>query len=274
MKKILVPYDFSAASENALNYAIELAGYFSADLKLLHVSVYPIISPEMNIASFSFEEMKQDGLEALKKVAQKITASFNTLNVECYSDLGEVSETINDYAKKLNAYLTVMGISDQDSSFIKALVGSNAVDVSKKISSPLLVVPQQCRYHKVQNVAYASDYDERIEEGAALIRVKYAVTLFNSLLHVLHVIPENHALTPKEAAVDDYIEHQLKNATHKTYLINDKKVSNAIIKFVNTNKIDLLMVEPKNNSIFHSSVSKEILFRSPVPVLVIHNSPA
>lgn len=271
MKKILVPHDFSPASENALNYAIELAGYFSAQLVLLNVSLYPILSPEMSIAAYSFEEMKQDGLDALQKLSEKIKLKAPALSeIECYSELGEVTDSITDYAAKQDIDMVVMGINTKESKLVKALVGSNAVDVSKKISKPLLIVPENVHYRKIQNVAYASDYDENLQNSSVLIKVKYFSTLFNAFLHVVHVIPEGHALSQKEAAADDFIEHTLQSAEHKTYLVNEDKVSTGIINLVKENKMDLIIAEPKNNSIFHGSVTKEIAFDSPVPVLMIH----
>lgn len=271
MKTILVPHDFSPASDNALRYATELAGYLSAKLVLLNISLYPVMSPEMNVVIFSFEEMKQDGLDALRKVSEKIRQENPSLLVECYSELGEVHDTILDYAKKEETDLVVMGITKQGSTLMKALVGSNAVDVAKSVSKPVLIVPEGVSYHKIQNIAYASDYDENIETASTLIRVKYFATLFNAMLHVLHVIPEGHALSQKEAAVDDYIEHQFSNAEHKTYLINENKVATGVVNYVNMNKMDLIIAEPKKHSLFHSSITKEIAFSSQVPVLMIHD---
>lgn len=271
MKKILVPHDFSPASENALNYAIELAGYFFADLALLNVSLYPIMSPEMSITAYSFEEMKQDGLEALQKLSENIKSRVPSISkIECYSELGEVTDSIMEYSAKPDIDMVVMGITPQESKLVKVLVGSNAVDVSKKINKPLLIIPEHVHYRKIQNVAYASDYDDTVQTGSILIKVKYFSTLFNAFLHVIHVIPEGHALSQKETAIDDFIEQSLKSAEHKTYTINEDKVSVGIVNLVEENKMDLIIAEPRHNSIFHSSVTKEIAFNSRVPVLMIH----
>lgn len=271
MKTLLVPHDFSPSGENALNYAVELASYLSARLVLLNVSLYPVMSPDMNLVAFSFEEMKQDGLAALRQLSERIRQKNPSLVVDCRSELGDVSGTIEDYAKKEETDLVVMGISRQDSALVKALVGSNAVDVSRHIERPVLIVPEGVKFHKVKNIVFASDYDERVEEGNLLIRVKYFSALFNALLHVLHILPEGHALSQKEAAVDDYIEHQLQGTEHKTWLVNEKKVAPGILKFVAENHIDLIIAQPKKHTIFHSSITKEIAFSSEVPVLMIRD---
>lgn len=270
MKTLLVPHDFSPSAENALNYAIELASYLSAKLVLLNVSLFPVMSPDMNLMVFSFDEMKEDGLTALRRLSEQIREKNPSLVVDCRSELGDVGSTIEDYAKKEETDLIVMGISRQDSTLVKTLVGSNAVDVSRHVDKPVLIVPEGVKFHKVQNVVFASDYDEKVETGTLLIRVKYFSSLFNAMLHVLHVMPEGHGLSQKEAAVDDYIEHQLQGTEHRTWLVNEKRVAPGILKFVGEHHIDLIIAEPKKHSIFHSSITKEIAFSSDVPVLMLH----
>ncbi len=75
LKRILVPIDFSAASKNALNYALPFAKTFGAELILVHV-VEPTVYP----ADFSFghvgfpnieeELLKQSEVE-LSRLAQQ-----------------------------------------------------------------------------------------------------------------------------------------------------------------------------------------------------------
>ena len=111
--------------------------------------------------------------------------------------------------------------------------------------------------------------------AVSLIKVRNLNKIFDSALSVLHIIPENHLLNEEESYVDNYVETKLATTNHRTYIITENKVSEGIINFIDNHKIDMIIVEPKKHSIFHSlfhaSVTNDLAFLSPVPVLTIHN---
>jgi len=194
--------------------------------------------------------------------------------IECYSEIGNATDVIIEYTRKLNVDLTVMGISGHGNKIMKNLFGSTAVSVSKKIEMPLIIVPPEAKYKKIMNVAYACDYDKEIEHNSALIQIKYINTLLGSNLHILHVIPEGHDLDSDEAEVDTYVEHKLVNSAHKTFVITDNDVSEGLLYFIKSHDIDMVIMEPKKHNIFHNlfypSITNEMAFFSPVPVLTMH----
>ena len=168
-----------------------------------------------------------------------------------------------------------MGNNGHGSNFIKNIIGSTSVSVSKKIEVPLIIVPPHVKYKKIENLAYASVYDEDIETNTALIKVRDLNLQFNSTLSVLHVIPENHSLNETESFADNFVESKLAKTEHQTYIITENKVSVGILDFVKFHQIDMIIVEPKKHSIFHAlfypSITNELAFKSPVPVLTIHS---
>ena len=276
MKKILIPCDFSEASENALNYAIDLSTYLSASIVLLHVDQMPVMTPEMSLSIYPpMQDLKQESLDALKNLAGKIKIgkSFNHA-IDYYSETGATPGVILEHVNKLGVDLVVMGISGHGSQFMKNLVGSSSVDVSKKINVPLIIVPPGATFKKIQNIAYACDFRSELENNASLIKVKYLATLFDATLQVLHIMPEGHKMSPEETSVGNFVERSLENAPHKTYVITESKVGQALIRFVEQHQVDLIIIEPRRHSFFHKmfsgSTTNEIVFNSPVPVLTIH----
>lgn len=275
MNKILIPCDFSETSENALRYAVELAKYFSSSLALLHVHQIPVMNSEFGLSAYTLTDTTQDSLGALNDMASRIKRDEPLITeIECYSEVGNPSDVIVEYNKKLNADLTVMGISGHGNKLMKNLFGSTAVSVSKRIEMPLIIVPPDVKYQKIQNVAYACDYDKEIEHNSALIQVKYINTLLGSSLQILHVIPEGHDLDDDESEVDTYVEHKLINSAHKTFVVTDNNITEGLLFFVKNHDIDMIIMEPKKHSLFHKvfypSISNEVAFFSPVPVLMIH----
>ncbi len=275
MNKILVPCDFSDTSENALSYAIELAKYLSYDLILLHVNQIPAMNSEFGITSFELADAIPNSQQALKEIADKILKQEPLIsNVAYFSEIGNATDSIVEYGAKSEVAMIVMGISGHGNKLMKAFLGSTAVNVSKKTEKPLIIVPPNVKYKKNINVAYACDYDENIESNSSLIQVKYINTLLGSSLHVLHVVPEDHHLNNKESHLDSYVEHSLEKASHKTYIITDNNVSEGLLLFIRNHDIDMIIIEPKKHSVFHNvfyqSITNEVAFASPVPVLTIH----
>ena len=276
MTKLLIPTDFSEASENATNYAIEMANALSAEIVLLHVNQIPVSVSEFGITAYDVSEMKTESLVTLKALAEKIKKSYPHISkVEYYAEIGNSADVILEYAKNKNFEFVIMGNNGHGSNFIKNIIGSTSVSVSKKIEVPLIIVPPHVKYKKIENLAYASVYDEDIETNTALIKVRDLNLQFNSTLSVLHVIPENHSLNETESFADNFVESKLAKTEHQTYIITENKVSVGILDFVKFHQIDMIIVEPKKHSIFHAlfypSITNELAFKSPVPVLTIHS---
>lgn len=275
MKKILVPCDFSEISENALNYAVGLAKYFSSQLVLLHIDQIPVINTEFGLSSYTLTDTTTNSLTSLQQLAKKIqTAEPTITSIECYAEMGNATDTIVSYCNKLNIDFTVMGISGHGSKFMKNIIGSTSVSVAKHVDMPVLIVPPNCTFKKIQNVAYACEYDHDLEKNSALIQVKYINTMLGSKLNILHVVPEAHELNEEEASIDDFVEHKFENALHRTFILTENQTSKGLISFVENHEIDLLIIEPKKHNLFHKiffpSTTTDVAFFSPVPVLTIH----
>jgi len=275
MKKILVPCDFSETSENALKYAIDTANDFAAELVLLHVNQIPVVNSEFGLSAYSITETNDASLKQLKELSEKIKLTATKIpEIEYYTEMGNVTDVIIEYSKNFNIDLTIMGISGHGKKLVKTLFGSTAVSVSKHIESSLIIVPPNVKYKRPVNIAFACDYDKAIEHNTSLNKVKEISGLFNSELHVLHVVPENHDLNADESEVDVYVENKLVSATHRTYILTENNISEALLEYISTHDIDLVIIEPKKHSVFHNvfypSITNELAFFSPVPLFTIH----
>lgn len=275
MNKILIPCDFSETSENALAYGIEMAKYFSAGIVLLHVTQIPVMNSEFGLSAYSLTDASEESLKTLKEKAEIIKKTEPLIsNVECYAEVGNPTDIIIDFTKKWFVDLTVMGISGHGNKLMKNIFGSTAVAVSRKIEMPLLIIPPEAKYKKLQNIAYACDYDKAIEDNSTLIQVKYMTTLLGATLNILHVIPEGHELDEDESEVDTYVEQKLINSAHKTFVLTDNNITEGLLYYIKNHDIDMIMIEPKHHNFFHNvfypSITNEVAFNSPVPVLTIH----
>lgn len=275
MNRILVPCDFSDTSKNALNYAVALAKNLSANMMLLHVAQLPVMNSEFGLTSYAIPNNNEENKALLEELATKIKQENSSITeITCHAEIGNATDVIIEYSRNYDVTFTVMGISGHGNKLMKALLGSTAVHVSKETATPLIIVPPEVSYKHIQNVAFACDYDEHIESNTSLLQVKALNAVLGSTLNVLHVVPENHNLNFKESHIDSYVEHSLENATHKTFIITDNNVSEGLLEFVENHEVDAIIIEPKKHSFFHNlfypSVTNEIAFNSPVPVITIH----
>jgi nucleotide-binding universal stress UspA family protein len=276
MKKILIPCDFSDSSDVAVSYALGLADQFGSDLVLLHVTQYPVTNAEMGLSAYTYQDAREDSLKALRELSENIRLTHgSSLQIECYSEMGDTADEVIKYSKSKQVDLVVMGISGHGSKLMKSLVGSAAVTVAKKIDVPLIIVPPAAKYKKITSIAYACDYNKDLHNEASLQKAKDISAAFGASLHIIHVVPEKHNIELKESFTDNYTEHQLESTPHRTFLVTEKNAADGLLNFLKNNLVDMIIIEPKKHSLFHKmffpSVTNEIAFNSPVPVLTIHS---
>ena len=276
MNTILVPVDFSETSENALNFATSLANYLSTNLLLIHIDTLPVYNNEYELITYTIKDSIETSLELLKEKALKLKKDNLLIgDVTYYAEVGELETTIAEFISKKSIDLIVMGITGHSTKIGQALFGSNSLTISRKSRVPVFIIPKNYRYKKIENIAYACEYDENIIEQTGLIQVKNMISMFNANLNVLHVIPNNHLINQSEAETDLYIEQKFENTNHKTFILTENKVSTALLDFIDKHQIDLIIIEPKKHTFFHKifypSSTKEIAFNSPIPILTIHS---
>ena len=276
MNTILVPIDFSETSDNALNYAVGLANYLSAKIILLHVDSIPLVNNEFQDLSYVISKSKEENVAMLKDKAELIKKdNFLIGEIDYFAESGELKSQISNYITDKNIDFVVMGVSGHNTVIGKVVLGSNAVSVSRESNIPVFIVPKNCKFKKITNIAYASEYDTRVIEHNGLIQIKYINAIFGSLLYVLHIIPNNHLINEQESQIDSFVEQKLDHTNHRTFILTDNNVSVAILDFITAHNVELVVLEQKEHSflykLFHTSATKELAFSSPVPLLTIHN---
>lgn len=276
MNTILVPIDFSETSDNALLYAVNLANHLSSNIILLHVSAIPIYNNEYNVVAYTVNDSISDSNASLKEKAELLKKdNALTGEVECFSEVGDFKNIMLSYIANKNIDLVVMGITGHDTVIGQVLFGSNAVSISRESNIPVFIISKEHQYKKIKSIAYASQYDSHITEQTGLIQIKNIASMFGASLSVLHVIPDNHLINEVESATDLFVEQKLEQTSHKTYILSEDKASTALLDFIKTHDVDVIVLEQKKHSFLHNliypSTTKEIAFNSPIPVLTIHS---
>jgi nucleotide-binding universal stress UspA family protein len=143
-KRILVPVDFSAPSDAALDYARDVAARFGASLHLLHVAEDPyraLYSAEVFVPEM--ENLRDEILEdATGRLRDRLREwDFDAVPVTVEAIIGTPAGSIVEYAAGHDIDLIVMGTHGRGG-MSHLLMGSVAERVVRTAGCPVLTVRQ------------------------------------------------------------------------------------------------------------------------------------
>jgi nucleotide-binding universal stress UspA family protein len=153
--RILVPTDFSATADAALDYAFALAERFGASVLLLHVLDDPFVADGMAAEAYITEApvlrtaMLQ---EAREKLSHRTGPRAPRVRAETEVLFGHGARTIADYAAEHGADLIVMGTHGR-TGMAHLLLGSVAEQLVRTAPCPVLTVRHpEARAHRTELV--------------------------------------------------------------------------------------------------------------------------
>lgn len=141
-EKILFTTDFSAASENAAEYALQLARQNRSRLYVLHVVDTSKEAAGFYLPHLSYEkldaELKSAAEEMLKKFSAKVFKGFKNLELRVLK--GEPYKEIIKLIKGNKIDIAVMGTFGK-ARIDRLLFGSTTERVVRSATCPVLVIP-------------------------------------------------------------------------------------------------------------------------------------
>ena len=274
MEYILVPTDFSKNAFNALEYAIDVAKLFKAKIIILHTYGIPSggASSFKNISSKLKELAEEDLLSLRNAIAEKglndnVTIEFDNLNTDIITGIRETIE-INDIG------LVIMGTAGA-SGLKELFLGSNTSEVIQNISCPIIAVPKNASFKKIENIIFATDFDMNCNSGNISLIIDFAKRLNARLTMVnIQTVKTNFAKTRDNA--DKFFEDckdQLKGVNYDYHYIIDEDIANGINKAYKSNNADLLVMVKKSHGLidylFNKSMTKSVVSNAKLPLLTI-----
>lgn len=178
-KTFIVPHDFTAVADIALEHAIATAKILDAKILVLH-----LVNKEKNIAEAETE---------LLKIIQK----NDGVGVELIPNIrvGNIFEDIGEFAAKNKAELIFMGTHGAHG--WQHLTGSHALKVITNSSVPFIVVQEKgVKATGYDDIVVPMDLNKETKQKLAI--VANLAVYFKSRVHVI---------TPDES--DEYLRHQI-----------------------------------------------------------------
>lgn len=154
--RILVPTDFSACADDALDYAVWLAGQLGAHVQLLHVLDDPFVAGGMAAEAFIAEAPTlRTGLlrQAQERLAHRKAAAGTNVAIDTEVLFGNGAKTIAEYAEDRGADLIVMGTHGR-TGVAHLLLGSVAERLVRTAPCPVLTVREKPRPRAATELTY------------------------------------------------------------------------------------------------------------------------
>lgn len=267
---ILIPVDFSAQSQIALEQAFNLANVTNASITILYVIESSILK-----SLFSSKAEADKYKKNIQKQLDKLVSTFqkNLRNpMETMISEGKVYEEVVDVAKKIRAKFIVMAKSESNH-----FIGSNTLRVVREAPCPVITIKGTVHRNYCKNIVLPLDLNKETRE-----KVSKAIEIakhFGSTIHVLAVQTSSdeyliNKLNLILSQVKSYIQKEGVFSTSK--MVNSENIAKSVVNYSKKVKGDLIMImtqqETDFTDLFIGSAAQQIINNSDIPVISISPS--
>jgi nucleotide-binding universal stress UspA family protein len=271
MKKILIATDFSCTAHNAVLYGTQLATAMKADVVLFSAYQVTHLFPALSVPGSHLavmDETKQRLADEVDSLRKEYDVQFETVCKE-----GAPSDAILAITKEKEVDLIVIGMTGSGKS-LKKLFGSVAISLANSLTIPVVIVPEGAGYTTPKNILYASDVflDTTI---AGVDRVKWLTDFFGSKLFVVRVVKDDYEEVRENVNTPQNLRKELKVLKTSFRFPVNENITDGLNEFMSEQTVDLMVMPRKHQWIeghFVNSETKDILFHSHVPILMLPNT--
>ena len=274
MKTLIVPTDFSAISKNASDYAFEMARSINASILLVNIYNIPVSISEVPVVLTSEEDVRIEAERMINELKKEYeTRSDNSIKIYTDVKLGVVEEELEGLCKKINPLAVVMATKGA-TGLERVIFGSNTLTAIKHLFVPVIVVPPNAKFKKIEHIGFATDF-KNVKEITPKEEIEFFTKLFGAKLHVLNIDYKDKHFTPASPEESLMLDMMLKDLSPEYHHIEETDVERAINNFADNYHLDMVLVVPRKHklldSIFSKSHSKELALHTHVPMMSIHH---
>jgi nucleotide-binding universal stress UspA family protein len=278
MKTILLPVDFSAASNNAARYAAELSAfpeYQIGRIILLNsyfVSLYEQILPTPDLVVVGGEEIQEIRGELRKRLGaireEILPLVGRTVTVECMESQEPLLRSILDAISARRPDLLLIGSGDLSE------IADHVISIARISEVPVLIMPGEKPFEGIRRVLLPCDFRNlsclsplKVIQEDALWRDKKVL--------VINVDPNFRRSAPddKFRAVNAGLEKYLAGIEHEIHYSDESNTLLGILRSAQAEKADMIVALPGKHSFFykltHRSISQALVRNAEMPVLIL-----
>ncbi|NNJ55183.1 MAG: universal stress protein [Bacteroidia bacterium] len=274
-QSILVPVDFSESSENAIDYAMEMAKLFEHDLTLLNV-----ISKGMKslFLGDTQKDLLREGINVrLQEYKKNILEKWPEATVNILIKEGKPYKVINQTAEDLNCDSVVMGTNGANG--MEQFVGSTTTRVISSSTVPVIAVKDHRPNHTFDHIVLPIDLTKSSKQKLSYA-IKYAKK-YDSTIHVIMELEKDEFAKHKVEANLAYVNKVLgeNDVKFSVKLLDDRKYPDHLgkdtVRYADEIGADLIMImtqaEGNLTEFFVGSYAKQVINSSiSTPVMAIN----
>jgi nucleotide-binding universal stress UspA family protein len=276
MKKLLVPVDFSAATENVLEYVAAYSYDSNISqvilLKTAQPSVYERILPATEYLETYAEAMGNQEM-AIRQRFDELTASFMQkirpgVKVEVGISGQPLLRSIHDIIEQSQPDMIVLTSDQRD--IEEGYIGAQIIQVVKSSPIPVMVIPGKALYKPIDKVLVPIDFNA-ISRLSILSHSFLAEREKKPELIILNIDKTEKRHDPDEAILQALSE-VLHDYEYSVLVSPNRNVLNGIVEFTKDNDVDLVVALPGKYSFFynltHSTITDALALNARKPVLI------
>lgn len=271
METILLPVDFSPASRNAAVFAAELAKLFHSRLLLFHAYMLPTPISEVPYAMVTVDNLQKENEQEIRKEADWIHDKYG-LEVEWLVRIGIASDEIKTLCKERDIGLIVMGMKGAGG--LDKIIGSTTTNVSRKVKTPVLVVPHDATYTPIKHITYASDFTYKTSTHLFNPMLKLA-RAYGATTHILFVRQGHGGNSELELTGKKSTEIIFEGYDHEYITLEEPSVNQGISKYIQEYSSDLLIMVAHKHTFLERVFSKNhttvMAYETHVPLLILQD---
>ncbi|CAM4295451.1 universal stress protein [Zobellia nedashkovskayae] len=265
MKKIIIPTDFSANAQKAIDYALLLFKNETCTFYILHAYHD---APSAPGSKMTFQEE----LNKLVKVLQAQNTTYNhrfEAILETDSVFSLTKRTV--FSEKADyIFVGTKGLS----SLREAFIGTNTLQLIRDITNcPIISVPSVYTINSLKEIVFATDFKHtfKTEELAPIVQM---ALICNADLNIAHIKTEEN-LSDEQKINKEVLRNGLKGVKGHFFEIDlQDSVANTLVQIKKTNQnVGMLSILKTKHGFFQTltreNIVKSIAFKTEVPFMVL-----
>lgn len=273
MNSVIACIDLTESSKKVVDYALNICKELNAELCLFHSYQVPVAYSEIPVVTLSLEEIKNSAEKKLIEIKKDIEDQIqNKIKVTIELVLGEPANELENKCKSRKTDLVIMGTGNSNK-LERAFVGSTTLHAINHLHVPVLVVPRETVFKKLNRIGFACDF-MKVEKTTPTGILNAFCERFGAALHILHVETQDEIHSKDLQEQKELLDHLLKDLKPEFHYIKNESVEQGIHQFVNELQLDLLISIPKKHKlierIFNRTHTNDLIFHSQIPILAVH----
>jgi nucleotide-binding universal stress UspA family protein len=275
MKNILILTDFSNNSWNSITYALSLFKGKSCNFYLLNGENNYVENLDQNYSNSLLAKNKKETKTAFDNLTKKIIESplMGTHRFFPIIEDRDVIEAARFHIKDKKIDLIVIGTNGLSYTGRQNNISPIAQDIITKLKSSILVVPFEAQFHELNQIAVPTDYTN-FSEGKLLQNITDLIKSHKASINFVYMAKKNNRLDKEQQWNKEALHDYFLDQPHSFHVEVNENFELTIEKFIDNNKVDLIVMPAKNLNLF-----EQILFRPKIknikyyfktPFLVLH----